>query len=138
MTIWIALVVIAAGITGVVLLVHLTGGSEPAHLVKRAEVIAMWNSQFPETPAKNAVLEPAGLAALIDLENGGTGLLWAFGNHVVGRVLNTGSLRTDKDHLYLTLPDFTAPRLSIEINEPTVRLIWAETIKAALAKGATA
>ena len=75
MSLWITLVIVTVGIAGIVALVHFTGGSARARLESKAEVLAKWNAEFPEHPALGALLEPLGFAALIDLENNGTGLL---------------------------------------------------------------
>ena len=132
MSLWITLIIVAAGIAGIIALVHVTGGSARARLDSKAEVLAMWNRQFPDHPAQGALLEPLGFAALIDLENNATGLLWAMGDGVVGRVLTSGSFAQHGPVLRVALPDITAPYVDIEIEDKMVRRIWAETLKTVL------
>ena len=132
MSLWITLIIVTVGITGIVALVHFTGGSARARLESKADVLQIWANEFPDHPAIGALLEPSGFAALIDLENNGTGLLWAMGNGVVGRVLSMGSLVQYGDVLRVTLPDITAPFVDIEIPDKMVRRIWAETLKTVL------
>jgi len=132
MSLWITLIIVAVGIAGIIALVHFTGGSARVRLESKAEVLEMWNSEFPDHPALGALLEPSGFAALIDLEDNGTGLLWAMGNKAAGRVLTTGSLKQDGVILRVRLPDITAPHVDIEIEDKLVRRIWAETLKTVL------
>ncbi len=132
MSLWITLLIVTLGIAGIVALVHFTGGSARARLESKSEVLGMWNGQFPAQPALGALLEPSGFAALIDLEDNGTGLLWAMGDGVVGRVLKTGSFSQHGNELRVELPDITAPHVDIEIEDKMVRRIWAETLKTVL------
>ena len=132
MSLWITLIIVTVGISGIVALVHFTGGSARARLESKAEVLKMWESAFPDEKAIGALLEPSGFAALIDLENNRTGLLWAFGDGVVGRVLTSGLLTQQGDVLRISLPDITAPHIDVEISDKMVRRIWAETLKTVL------
>ncbi len=132
MSLWITLIIVTLGIAGIVALVHFTGGSARLRLESKAGVIAMWNNEFPDHPALGAMLEPSGFAALIDLENNGTGLLWAMGDEAVGRVLGAGALEERGEVLRLELPDFTAPHVDVEIKDKMTRRIWAETLKTVL------
>jgi len=132
MSLWVTLLIVAVGITGIVALVHFTGGSARARLEKKAEVLAMWQNECPDHPADNVLLEPSGFAALIDLESGGTGILWAIGDGVVGRVLEAGEFWQNNNTLWIDLPDFTAPHIDVTIHEPMVRRIWSETLKTVL------
>jgi len=134
MSLWITLIIVVVGIAGIVALVHFTGGSARVRLESKAEVLAMWANEFPDAPATGALLEPSGFAALIDLEDGGTGLLWAMGDEAVGRVLKAGILEERGGVLRVELPDITAPHVDIEISDKMVRRIWAETLKTVLEK----
>jgi len=134
MSLWVTLIIVTAGIAGIVALVHFTGGSARVRLESKAEVLSMWNTEFPDCPATGVLLEPSGFAALIDLENNGTGLLWAMGDEAVGRVLQSGILEQRGDVLRIELPDITAPHVDIEISDKMVRRIWAETLKTVLAE----
>ena len=132
MSLWVTLVIVTVGISGIIALVHFTGGSTRARLESKAKVLAMWNIEFPDRPAISALLEPSGFAALIDLENNATGLLWAMGDGVAGRVLTTGSFSQHGTELRVELPDITAPNIDIKIEDKMVRRIWAETLKIVL------
>jgi hypothetical protein len=132
MSLWITLIIVTVGIAGIVALVHFTGGSERVRLESKAGVLDMWNAEFPDHPALGALLEPSGFAALIDLEENGTGLLWAMGDGVAARVLTTGSFMQHRNELRVELPDITAPHVDIAIEDKMVRRIWAETLKTVL------
>ncbi len=132
MSIWLTLLIVTLGIAGIIALVHATGGSARLRLDSKAEVLALWDNEFPDHPALSALLEPSGFAALIDLEDNGTGLLWAMGDEAVGRVLKAGILEQRGDVLRINLPDMTAPHVDVEISDKMVRRIWAETLKTVL------
>ncbi len=134
MSLWITLIIVTTGISGIVALVHFPHASVPVGLESKAEVLEVWANEFPDVPATGALLEPSGFASLIDLENGGTGLVWAMGDGAVGRVLDAGILDGHEDVLRVELPDLTAPYVDIEITGKIVRRIWAETLKTVLEK----
>ncbi len=134
MSLELTLIIVVFGIAGVVLLVHLTGGSAKVRLNERAIVLDKWHGEFPYISAKNALLDPDYNAALIDLMDGRTGILWAFGNDVVGRVLESGKLGIRKNKLIIDLPDFTAPHLVIRIDDPATRLAWIEKLETVLTR----
>lgn len=136
MSLWITLVIVVVGIAGIVALVHFTGSGDPVRLESERMVLDHWAAECPDHPATSAILEPSAFAALINLEDGGTGLLWAFGDGVVGRVLLAGTLEERGDVLRITLPDITAPHVDIEIDNKMVRRIWAETLKTVLSERA--
>lgn len=91
----------------------------------------MWRAAFPAHAPSGAVLEPSGTAALIDLTNGGTGLLWLRGKKVEGRVLKAGRFQEIGEKLGLDLPEVEGT-IVIEITQPLVRRIWVETLKTVL------
>lgn len=134
MSLWVTLIIVVAGISGIVALVHFTGGSARVRFESKTEVLAMWHNEFPDEPASGVLLEPSGFAALLDLEDGGTGLLWAMGDEAVGRVLRAGILEQLENVLRIELPDMTAPHVDIKIDDKMVRRIWAETLKTVLEK----
>ncbi|MCF6273477.1 MAG: hypothetical protein L3J37_09875 [Rhodobacteraceae bacterium] len=135
MPVWITLIIVIAGISGIVALVHFTGGSVRARLESKAGALKTWLAQFPDHPATGALLEPTGHAALIDLEDGRTGILWAMGRGAAGRVLQGGALQVRGARLRIDLADFTAPHIDVVIKDEPVRRIWAEALEAALTKG---
>ncbi len=131
------MLIVIVGISGIVALVHFTGGSARMRLDNKAGVLEIWQAQFPDHPATGALLEPAGVAALVDLADGGTGILWAMGRGVAGRVLQGGALQVQGARLRLSLPDFTAPHIDVVIDDKLLRRIWAEALETALTKRVT-
>ncbi len=126
------MLIVAAGIAGIVALVHFAGGSKRVRLDSRKRVLDMWQAECPDHPATGALLEPSGFAALIELEDGSTGLLWAMGDRVAGRVLKDGVMQEDGTLLHIRIPDFTAPHIAVKINDPALRHIWVERLKTVL------
>ena len=55
MSLWITVIIVTTGIAGIVALVHFTGGSARARLESKAEVLALWNTEFPDLPAMGAL-----------------------------------------------------------------------------------
>lgn len=60
MSLWVTLIIVTVGISGIVALVHFTVGSERVRLKSKAEVLAMWDNEFSNTIALGALLEPSG------------------------------------------------------------------------------
>ncbi len=133
MLFWIIPVVIA-GILGAVLLLRRSTGVSSPRLDSKVDVLEMWHEKYPDHPASTVLLEPSGFAALIDLEGGGTGILWVFRNRVVGRVLQQGELQENGTQLRIAIPESREPFLVITIQEPMVRRIWLETLKTVLSE----
>ena len=106
-------------------------GGQSVRLDSAEAVLEMWRNACPAQIAIGAMLEPAGNAALIDLENGGTGLLVAQGKKAKGWVLSSGRFQELGDKLGLDLPDANGT-IVIEITEPLVRRIWLETLRTVL------
>ena len=132
MFIWIVPLVVLAGIFGVAALVYFARSADRVRLESNAEALKMWQDICPSDPASNVLLEPSGIAALVDLDDGGTGILWASGAKVEGRILQAGALSQEGALLRIDLPDYKTPHLDVIIDEPMVRRIWLETLKTVL------
>jgi len=130
MFVWI---IIGIVIVSIAVLVLFGGKKQRVRLERKADVLEMWRTACPDHAATDAMLEPSAFAALIDLEDGGTGLLWANGKKPMGRVLKGGTLKEDGARLHISLPDYHRPVI-FEIEAPLVRRIWKETLKTELSE----
>jgi hypothetical protein len=129
--------VVALGIAGIVLLVHLTGGSKPARMGDDMAARAAWGAAFAEHPPLRVIRAQSGQAALIEFA-GGRGLIWCLGDDTVARVLRPGLLRTctaKSPGLCLRLNDFDAPTVDLILTSAESRE-WRDMLSPSLV-GAT-
>ncbi|MGB0497727.1 MAG: hypothetical protein ACPGID_05265 [Rubricella sp.] len=120
MSLTVLAILVAAGIAGIVLLVHLTGGSRKAAFIDEADARREWASAYPEFEPADIDLAAGRGAALIGLPEAGLGLLWAFGSDATARVMRPGLIRSCVETgtgLKLTLNDFEAPSALIDLTE---------------------
>ncbi|WP_316013699.1 hypothetical protein [Roseobacter sp. HKCCA0434] len=105
-------VLVAGGITGIVLLVHFTGGSAALVFTDDDDVRAAWAADMPDIPLADITRNAAGTAALVRTRDGRTGLIWSFGADAVSRLMPPDTLRaidTCEDGLRLHFLAFETP-----------------------------
>lgn len=120
MSLSLLLALVVGGIAGIVLLVHLTGGSARRRFPDDAVARAEWAASCPEHPARTVQTARSGDAVLLTLASGEIGLMWSFGAEAVARVLRPGYIRSCKrtaKGLALVLNDFDAPRLALTLTD---------------------
>ncbi len=102
---------VAVGVSGVVLIVHLTGGSRRARLDGDAMVRARFAQDFPDLAASAVYLTKEGDAAFLQLDDGRTGIVASIGDRFLTRVVGAADLaaapRADGTVLHFRLRDFT-------------------------------
>lgn len=112
------------GITGIVLLVHLTGNSAPLLFRDESQAKAAWVRHFPDLPAATAHISDDLRAALIDT-GGGAGITWSLGADSTARMLTPACmLKPTKKGLLIHFHDFTAPNLKIALDNDQARQDW--------------
>ncbi|KIC28632.1 hypothetical protein [Leisingera sp. ANG-M6] len=109
------LALVAGGISGIAVLLHLTGRSRQ-RILGAGNTRADWLRHFPEDSVFKVLPAASGQAALV-LTNGGPGLLWAFGADTVGRHLAAEQVRETATGLRFDFNDFAAPGLSLRLPE---------------------
>ncbi|KIC37989.1 hypothetical protein [Leisingera sp. ANG-M7] len=109
------LALVLGGISGIAVLLHLTGRSRQAVLgIETAR--SGWLRHFPGDRVLKVLPAASGQAALV-LTSGGPGLLWAFGADTVGRHLDGSNTCETATGLRFEFNDFAAPGLSLTLSE---------------------
>jgi len=111
LTLLVAMVVV--GVSGVVLIVHLTGGSRPARLADETAARARFALDFPDLDVRAVHPTAEGDAAFLALGDGRVGIVQAVGSKFLTRVIAArdlaGAPRTTNATVMLRLRDFTWP-----------------------------
>jgi hypothetical protein len=120
------LCVVVGGVAAVVLLTHLTGGSEKARIDTEDAALARFRLDHPDAAPRAVALTDDRLGALLLLDRG-VGVVAVLGDHTLTRLLTPGGLRrvrADAGGLHLRLRDPAAPRLDLALSDPHARAIW--------------
>lgn len=104
------------GIAGIALLLHLLGLSRPALIASEAAARAAWLREFPEDTPTRVTLSHDNHAALIDTVQG-HGIVWPMGADTTARYLTGAEVTRTPTGLNIDLPDYTAPRIRLRLDE---------------------
>lgn len=129
-----ALVVL--GIGGLVLLVHILGGSKRLSFADEAAAAEAFAADYPNSRMRRTVLADDRRAALFELGEG-VGFAAPFGEGRLTRVLGPGEVSgvdEGPNGLTIRLTDYTAPRLTVQMANAEARTVW----KARIMDGAQA
>ncbi len=106
-------VMVVIGVSGVVLLVHLTGGSRRARLEDELAARARFGVDYPDLAIVAVYLTQDGDAAFLALEDSRVGIVAAVGDRFLTRMVGAhdlaGTPRVTGATLMLRLRDFTWP-----------------------------
>ena len=106
-------ILVVIGVSGVVLVVHLTGGSRRARLEDEATARARFGVDYPDLAVMAVHPTHEGDAAFLALEDGRVGIVAAIGDRFLTRVVGAADLaappRVAGVVLTLRLRDFTWP-----------------------------
>lgn len=119
-----ALVVL--GIGGLVLLVHMLGGSKKRLYEDEAAAAADLKQDYPQAQIRQTMLADDRKSALFTLSDG-VGFAARFGQGRLTRVLHANDLKRVEegpDGLTIHLADYTAPRLLVRISSAQARAVW--------------
>lgn len=117
---------VLGGVSLVALVTHLTGGSTTASLASDEEAARIWALEH-DASVSDVQRTDDDHAALLALEGGGTGVVYALGDRWVCRPLGPGSLlrvRERGDRLVLVTRDFAAPAVRLQLADPATRTAW--------------
>lgn len=123
------LLMVACGIAGIGLLLHLTGHSRCFDIDSADTARREWLRHNPEDSIREVTLAPGGRAALI-LTEAGAGLLWSFGADTVAHDLSRARIRPARTGLRVTFGDFASPAVTLRL-PPEARTQWAARIEGA-------
>jgi hypothetical protein len=124
---------IVGGVTLVALLTRWVPLSTPARVADlgRAREQLAWDS--PDVIVTGGLVADDHASALVELEGGGSAVVFVVGDKLVSRVLGAGSVRRvgqreDGLDLRLTFPG--VPRVSVQLGDPEARAAWAARLGA--------
>ncbi|MDF1715339.1 MAG: hypothetical protein P1U75_01510 [Antarcticimicrobium sp.] len=106
---------VAFGIAGIALLLHLAGRSKRCVLTREGAEAA-WQRHFPGDIVEQITVARDAHAALV-LTHLGPGLLWAFGADTVARRLEDFDLIDTGDRLRVVFHDFAAPSVTLVLDD---------------------
>ena len=121
MPLHILIALVVGGITGIALLLHLSGRSHRSELTE-VSARAGWLRQFPDDDILSITLASDAHAALIHTSQG-QGLLWSFGADTVARRLVGSRARATGTGVEIRFPDYAAPRTRLRLNAAE-RQVW--------------
>lgn len=123
----ILLIVVAAGIGGIALLLHLTGQTRAFAISDEATARREWLRHFPDDAPQAIALIPGGRAALVETA-GGRGLLWSLGDDTAAYPLTAPRARPCRRGLRVEIGAFTAPAVTLPL-PPEECARWAARIE---------
>lgn len=112
MELWQLGALVGFGVSLIVLLVHLSGGSRKAVLDSDAAVASRFANDFPLLKAGQIIRTKTGNAGFLLCSDGTTGLVHAVGDTYLTRHLTKAHVKSSScsgENLYLRLDDFTFP-----------------------------
>ncbi len=116
---------VVGGIAGIAILLHLLGLSRVAKLGDDAAAHAAWDREMGDDPARAVTRSRDGHAALIETASGRRGLVFPVGEDTTARYLDGARITRLSDGLRIDLPDFTAPRVRLALDESEAsRWVW--------------
>lgn len=125
----ILLIVVAAGMIGVTLMLHLTGQTRAFDIADEEVARREWTRHHPEDEIREITLAPGGRAALVQT-TAGLGLLWSLGADTVGYHLTRPRVDRRPDGLRIDTGDYAARRVRLRL-PPEARDAWAARIEGA-------
>lgn len=115
------IILVVGGISLIAMLLHGLGKSRLTVLSSEGARTA-WNRHFPDDEVIDVTVAQDGHAALVQTSEG-PGLLWSFGADTVARHLRNFDLLEKAGSLRIKFHDFTAPRVTLHLNE-IERPVW--------------
>lgn len=116
----ILLPMVVLGIAGIAVLLHLLGLSQPATFDNEAAARRAWLREFPEDTPTRVILSHDRHAALVETPQG-AGIVWPMGADSTARYLDGAQVTQTDTGLRITLPDYTAPRITLTLDPEEAR-----------------
>lgn len=126
MPVLVLLGLVVGGIGSIAAILHLLGLSKRKSFATPQDASAIWETEFPDDPARHVTLSQDHHAALIDTRAGGRGIVWPMGADATARYLNRAKFKQTRSGLHIHFPDFTAPRITLQLNADEAAK-WAKT-----------
>jgi hypothetical protein len=119
---------IVGGLGGTLAALHAIGWSAPATLDGPEAACARFALDYPDDTAQDVWVAPDGSTALLSLEDGSVGLVYALGDRFTVRLLGSrsvSSVRLDPEALVLAFDDVGFPRAVVPLPDSPARVAWA-------------
>jgi hypothetical protein len=118
---------VVIGIAGIVILLHLLGLSRPRRFDSETQARAAWEREMDDAAISRVILCHNHSAALIETDRG-PGVVWPMGADSTARYLAGARIDRTPDGIVIHLPDFTAPRIRLELDADEAAL-WLQDLE---------
>jgi len=121
---------VVAGISAVVLFVHLVGWSKPARFDGEADARTVLQAEYPDSQIETITLSDNKRIALAQRRDQPPALVHAFGDRFVGRDLSPDLINQVVEvgrALHFKFNDFTDPMITVAIADASARQNWLST-----------
>lgn len=108
----ILILLVVGGITAIAVLTRWMGMSRTLRFETKGAIQRAWEREFPHIPVLDVTTSQSGDAGLVRT-NCGYGLVWAMGADSTARFLTGATLAPSDAGLAITLPDYSAPRVTL-------------------------
>lgn len=129
MSLSVLLVLVAGGIAGIGILLHLLGLSEKRLFQDEQTVRRIWLAEYPGQVPTLIQISRNQHSALVTTPLG-VGLVWSMGADGAARLLLGAQVQANRTGLIVDLPDFTAPRIRLKLETDEARQ-WRAAIEEA-------
>jgi hypothetical protein len=129
MSLSVLLVLVAGGIAGIGILLHLLGLSEKRLFQDEQTVRRIWLAEYPGQVPTLIQISRNQHSALVTTPLG-VGLVWSMGVDGAARLLLGAQVQASRAGLTVDLPDFTAPRIRLKLDTEEARQ-WRAAIEEA-------
>lgn len=122
MSLALLVVIVVVGIAAIVLAVHLTGGTRLATLEGEDAARRRFAEDFPNATPRRVVLTERANAAFLDLDGVRTGIVQAFGDRFLTRIVSPADIRAvsrEETRLTIEFHDFTWRRAEFAFSSRT-------------------
>jgi len=123
----ILLIVVAAGMIGITLMLHLAGQTRAFEISDEETARRQWQRHFPDDDIREITLAPGNRVALVKTAQG-PGLLWSLGADTVAYHMAHPRVRPCRQGLRVEIGDFAAPAVTLRL-PPEERARWAARIE---------
>ena len=126
MPLHILLILVAGGIAGIALVLHLLGLTNP-RVLDLTDLRTEWLRHYPDDTFNaetsiDVMLNISGTHGLLRSDQG-YGLIWTMGADTVGRRLDTATWRETPSGITFTFDDPATPRVVVQL-EDSERVLW--------------
>ena len=115
----ILVVLVIGGIAGIALLTWALGWGTALRLGSAEQACIWWNREWPEIPARGAILAKDRHAAVIDTENG-PGLVWVMGADCAARPLDQARVTATPTGINVHFPGMDVSDIHLHLDDPAL------------------